>query len=197
VRAVFGVKAVALLRDAKRNQSELTAFDDEAIQATVDEIKAMHRETADIQEEHARDALGTPYVASNILVHYNSARRNKRCVLALLMHRVRLIEDLRWSLGTTVLPRGVKANLHRFEIEFFNSYTTLLATYMRSLDNLDLTTSDVPPKALKIQVRVLRDFGQLTTLEGKITLQKGTVHFVKRADVENLIRQGVVEHIVN
>jgi GINS complex subunit 1 len=194
---MFGVKAIALLREAKRNAAELTAYDDEAIQATVDEIKALNRETIVIQEEHERDALGTPYVASNILVHFSSARRNKRCVLALLMHRVRLIEELRWSLGTTVLPRGVKGNLHRFEIEFFNAYTTLLANYMRSLDNLDLTTSDVPPKALKIQVRVLKDFGQLTTLDGKITLQKGTVHFVKRADVENLVRQGVVEHIIN
>lgn len=194
---MFGVKAVALLREAKRNATELAAYDDEAIQATVDEIKALSAETAATQGEHGREALGTPYVASNILVHYESARRSKRCVLALLLHRVRLVEQLRWSLGTTVLPRGVKGNLHRHEIEFFNAYTTLLATYMRSLDNLDLTASDLPPKALKIQVRVLKDFGQITTLEGKITLQKGTTHFLKRSDVENLVRQGVVEHITS
>lgn len=193
---MFGVQAVALLRDAKRNPSDLTPFDEEAIQATVSEIKALHAETAATKAEHDREALGTPYVASNILVHFQSACRSKRCVLALLLHRVRLIENFRWSFGTAVLPRGLKLNLHRLELEYFNAYCALLAQYMRSLDTLDLTTSDLPPKALKIQVRVLKDFGQITTLEGTINLQKGTTHFLKRSDVESLVRQGVVEHIL-
>jgi GINS complex subunit 1 len=193
---MFGVKAIALLREAKRNVNDLTPYDDEAIQATIDEIKALHAETVATKAEHEREALGSTYVASNILVHYQSACRNKRCVLALLLHRVRLIESFRWSFGTTVLPRGLKLNLHRLELEYFNAYCALLAQYMRSLDSLDLTTSDLPPKALKIQVRVLKDFGQITTLEGTINLQKGTTHFLKRSDVESLVRQGVVEHVL-
>ena len=130
-------------------------------------------------------------------MHHQSARRDKRAILALLLHRARLVQSLRWELGTAVLPRGVKENLHRHELEFFNAYSSLLAKYMAAADGLDLTASDVPPKALKIQVRVLRDFGQVTTLDGKINLVRGTTHFLRRSEVENLIRQGVLEHIEN
>jgi hypothetical protein len=56
---MFGVKAIALLREAKRNVNDLTPYDDEAIQATVDEIKALHAETVATKAEHEREALGT------------------------------------------------------------------------------------------------------------------------------------------
>jgi hypothetical protein len=39
-------------------------------------------------------------------------------------------------------------------------------------------------------------FFVVVVVEGKINLQKGTTHFLKRSDVEALVRQGIVEHIM-
>lgn len=50
-----------------------------------------------------------------------------------------------------------------------------------------------PPKDLFIEVKVLQDYGRVMTDQGEINLRKNSVHFVRRHDVELLIRQGVVE----
>jgi hypothetical protein len=60
-------------------------------------------------------------------------------------HRIHLIQDLRWDLGTTVLPKAIVENLHRLEMDFFNKYQNLLAVYMRSINGLDLTLVRVAP----------------------------------------------------
>ncbi|EPZ33355.1 hypothetical protein O9G_001767 [Rozella allomycis CSF55] len=52
----------------------------------------------------------------------------------------------------------------------------------------------VPPKDLFIQIRVLKDCGNLLTTSGVITLEKDSQHFVRRTDVEHLISQGHVIH---
>ena len=51
----------------------------------------------------------------------------------------------------------------------------------------------IPPKDPFIEVRVLKDYGEITTDSGTVNLQKNTVHFLRRSDVELLIRQGVLE----
>jgi hypothetical protein len=38
-----------------------------------------------------------------------------------------------------VLPKPIVDKLHRLELEFFNKYQNLLATYMKSIGGLDLT----------------------------------------------------------
>jgi GINS complex subunit 1 len=52
-----------------------------------------------------------------------------------------------------------------------------------------------PPKELLIQVRVLENFGEVMTENGPIVLVKGASHFIRRTDVEHLIRQGILEHV--
>jgi hypothetical protein len=56
----------------------------ETIQAVVEEIRALSRELTCIRDEHSIEEQATPYIAANILVHYSSILRNKRCVLAFL-----------------------------------------------------------------------------------------------------------------
>jgi GINS complex subunit 1 len=65
---------------------------------------------------------------------------------------------------------------------------------------LDLTkvppfvTQDLePPKNLFIEIRVLEDCGELVTADGTvIKLDRGATEYVKKNDVEHLIKQGFV-----
>lgn len=50
-----------------------------------------------------------------------------------------------------------------------------------------------PPKHLNLEVHVLRDYGEIMTPSGSVTLTKGDRLLLRRTDVEHLIRQGVVE----
>lgn len=52
-----------------------------------------------------------------------------------------------------------------------------------------------PPKELFIMVRVLQGVGEIMTENGTIMLEKDSQHFLRRSDVEPLIRQGILEHI--
>ena len=52
-----------------------------------------------------------------------------------------------------------------------------------------------PPKEMCIEVRVLQDCGEIMTDQGPVNLEKGTNHFLRRTDVEGLIRQGMLQHV--
>jgi hypothetical protein len=63
---------------------ELTPYNDETIQAVVDEIRALNQELQCMQEDYTPADKATKYIAANLLVYYTSIQRNKRCILALL-----------------------------------------------------------------------------------------------------------------
>lgn len=52
-----------------------------------------------------------------------------------------------------------------------------------------------PPKDLYVEVRVLRDCGEIMTESGIVNLEANSTHFLRRVDVEQLIRQGLLEQI--
>lgn len=52
-----------------------------------------------------------------------------------------------------------------------------------------------PPKDLYVEVRVLRDCGEVMTESGLVNLEAHSQHFLRRVDVEQLIRQGLLEQI--
>ena len=92
-------------------------------------------------------------------------------------------------------PSDRRAKLSSSEIEAFNEYEKALTTYMAAID-LDLLSDMTPPKDLFLRVRVLQDCGQIFTESGnQISLEKNTTHYLRRVDVEQLIRQGLVEQI--
>lgn len=71
-------------------------------------------------------------------------------------------------------------------------YSNLLSDYCVSA-GVDLSSDLEPPKNLRIEVRVLVDCGEIMTENGPVTLDKDTTHYLRRADVEHLIRQGQIE----
>jgi GINS complex subunit 1 len=57
-------------------------------------------------------------------------------------------------------------------------------------------TDQSAPKSLYVEVRCVQDYGQLETEDGSIILlKKNTQHFLPRAQCEQLIRQGILEHV--
>jgi GINS complex subunit 1 len=101
---------------------------------------------------------------------------------------------MRWQFGS-VLPEEIKLNLCEPELEFFGKYNKILANYMRSL-RTDLTTDMAPPKTLYVEVRVLQDHGEVETTDGELVLLKeGSQHHLPRDLCEQLIMQGVLEHV--
>ena len=112
-------------------------------------------------------------------------RRNKRCLLA--YHRVRTekLEELCWT-GIDVLEQqappaaedgtqpvassqsGNHSSLSPEEEEYFRQYSDLLAAYKGQWTDVDLTGALEPPKDLFIDVRVLKDAGEIQTEYGYV-----------------------------
>uniref|UniRef100_H2SSX4 DNA replication complex GINS protein PSF1 n=1 Tax=Takifugu rubripes TaxID=31033 RepID=H2SSX4_TAKRU len=126
--------------------------------------------------------------------------RNQRCVVAYLYDRLLRIRALRWEYGS-VLPANIRFHMCAEELQWFNQYKKSLANFMRSVgggDGLDITQDMKPPKSLYIEVRCLKDHGEFEIDDGTvILLKKNSQHFLPRWKCEQLIRQGVLEHVLS
>uniref|UniRef100_A0A5F8GP79 DNA replication complex GINS protein PSF1 n=1 Tax=Monodelphis domestica TaxID=13616 RepID=A0A5F8GP79_MONDO len=135
-----------------------------------------------------------------IKFRHSSLLRNRRCIVAYLYDRLLRIRALRWEYGS-VLPNALRFHMSSEEIEWFNRYKKSLATYMRCLggdEGLDITQDMKPPKSLYIEVRCLKDYGEFEVDDGtSVLLKKNSQHFLPRWKCEQLIRQGVLEHVLS
>ena len=139
--------------------------------------------------EGAFDPSAEPATACALLVDHLCMRRNKRCLLA--YHRVRSdkLEEMCWS-GTDVLEEqqlqqqtqgekpgnaegwgmgssaGNQSSLSPEEEEYVRQYSDMLAAYKGQWTDIDLTGSLEPPRDLFIDVRVLKDAGEIQTEYG-------------------------------
>lgn len=125
------------------------------------------------------DPVAEPATACALLVDHISMRRNKRCLLA--YHRVRAekLEQMCWS-GKDVLDQtyhgdigqsnranpGSESSLSPEEEEFFRQYNDMLSTYKGQWTDIDLTGSLEPPRDLFVDVRVLKNAGEIQTEYG-------------------------------
>ena len=131
-----------------------------------------------------------------VTLHYYTQclTRNHRYINAYLAHRLAKTSSLRWETGP-VLPERIRHNtLSAREIDFYMAYNEILSEYCDGV-GLDLTCDLEPPKELLIEIRVVRACGEIMTENGPVNLTMGSTHFLRRADVEHLIRQGHVEHV--
>ena len=133
-------------------------------------------------------------IGPSTTLRHATIERNKRCMMTYLSHRADLLTAMRWQFGA-VLPPEVKLNMCEPETAYFSGYNKALAGYMRRVGT-DLTTDISPPKSLYIEVRVLEDHGELETADGEIVqLKRGTQHHLPRELCEQLIQQGILEHV--
>lgn len=101
-------------------------------------------------------------------------------------------------MGPTLLPE-IKAALNEPEIQWFNNYSKILANYMIGISDehsINLTEDIKPPKSLFIEVRCLVDYGKFELESGEvISFKKNTQHYLPKRQIEQLIRQGILQHI--
>jgi GINS complex subunit 1 len=202
------------VQHAKRaqNLSHLPPYQTELVRAVTREIRDLQRDSDRILEPfngrfNPNDDQATTCV---LLVDNIAMRRNKRCLLA--YHRVRAekLEAMCWA-GNDLLEQqhrqqaqpgqgdangaGSQSSLSAEEEEYFRQYNDLLSSYKGQWTDIDLTGSLEPPKDLFIDVRVLKDAGEIQTEYGAINLTKNSQFFVRHGDVERLIAQGFLQRL--
>ena len=165
-----------------------------------------------------------PAAACSLLVDHLCMRRNKRCLL--VYHRVRLekLEQMSWAgedhihqdptnQGQSEGADGPSSSLSPEEEDYVRQYNDLLAAYKGQWTDVDLGGSLEPPRDLFIDVRVLKDAGEIQTEYGfgwllsfqpkhtangrasSIMLTKNSQFFVRQGDVEHLIAQKFLQKL--
>ena len=189
---MFGQKSTELLKELKRSKDgTLPPYNEDGVRQVLEEMKSLFDEN---QKEVRLVAGGEQGLFSGIQLRHACLERNQRCLLAYIYNRMTRIRDYRWELGG-ILPEEMKLNLCEQEMVWFNNYNKLLAGYMRDC-GIDLTEHSQPPKSLYIEVRCLTDYGEFITEDGAtLQLTKSSQHHLLRSQCEQLIRQGILEHI--
>ncbi|KAL1995865.1 hypothetical protein VTN49DRAFT_731 [Thermomyces lanuginosus] len=204
--------------------ANLPPYQTELVRSVAREVRDLDRDVARLLApfEGNFTPSADPAVACALLVDHLAMRRNKRCLLA--YHRVRTekLEEMCWK-GVDVLEQqapstendesggggavglqsaaaagtggGGQSSLSPEEEEYFRRYSDLLAAYKGPWTDIDLTGSLEPPKDLFIDVRVLKDAGEIQTEYGAINLTKNSQFYVRQGDVERLIAQGFLQRL--
>lgn len=200
------------MQNAKRLQNlpNLPAYQTELVRAVAREIVDLDRDVNRILEpfQGSFNPSTEPATACTLLVDHLSMRRNKRCLLA--YHRVRAekLEQMCWQ-GKDILDQtyhgagnggsaassGNESSLSPEEEEYFRQYSDMLSAYKGQWTDIDLTGSLEPPQDLFVDVRVLKDAGEIQTEYGAINLTKNSQFYVRLADVERLIAQGFLQRL--
>ncbi|KAL3274529.1 hypothetical protein HHI36_015911 [Cryptolaemus montrouzieri] len=193
-------KALELIKELDRCTGTLPPYNSDLVSEVNNEIKHLiesNLEDARLDEENR--SSGDVSLLPTIICRHSAIARNFRCLLAYHYNRLRCIRTMRWEFGG-ILPPDIKENLSQLELEWFSKYSNSLAQYMRSVgeEGINLTVNLKPPKSVHIEVRCLVDYGKYEMNNGTIVfLKKNTRHFLPRLECEELIRQGVFEHVVS
>ncbi|PHH54644.1 DNA replication complex GINS protein PSF1 [Ceratocystis fimbriata CBS 114723] len=215
---MYGDNGNKLVQHAKRTQNlmHLPTYQTELVRDVTREIRDLNKDVQTTLEpfQGSFDPMRDSSVATALLVNYMAMRRNKRCLLAYHRTRANKLEELVWkgfdvadlamvggAAGPTTAAMDVAAsakgknNLSPQEEEYVRQYSDLLAAYKGQWTDIDLTGSLEPPKDLFIDVRVLKDAGEIETEYGPITLTKNSQLNVRQGDVERLIAQGYLQKL--
>lgn len=152
------------------------------------EVRELNNDVNDIMTsmQGSFNPSADPATACALLVDHLAMRRNKRCLLAYHRTRSDKLEEMCWN-GIDVLERqqlqmqqqqqqtggkdlggdmGNTSSLSPEEEEYVRQYSDLLAAYKGQWTDIDLTGSLEPPRDLFIDVRVLKDAGEIQTEYG-------------------------------
>ncbi|RDA84456.1 hypothetical protein CP532_2142 [Ophiocordyceps camponoti-leonardi (nom. inval.)] len=204
---MYGDLGLRLVQHAKRTQSlaHLPPYQTELVRSITREVRDLDKEVMDILEpfQGSFDPSEDQSVSCTLLVNHLSMRRNKRCLLAYHRTRADKLEELAWS-GADIVDlsgqqvresEGATSSLSPQEEDYVRQYSELLAAYKGQWTDIDLTGSLEPPRDLFIDVRVLKDAGEIQTEYGAITLTKNSQFYVRQGDVERLIAQGYLQKL--
>ena len=175
----------------------LPIYDEEGIRQILTEVLDLigKMEAVNSRRESLRSAGEDIEDAERVeMVYYIQCyRRNLRYLLTYFLHRLKKMRELRWETGT-VLPEVLRQEtLCKRELLYFNEYNDALSAYTESVGFDIMSEALEPPRDLFVEIRVLKGCGEIMTERGPVTLDAGSTHYLKRTDVEHLIRLGHVE----
>ncbi|KAG5882092.1 hypothetical protein JTB14_017511 [Gonioctena quinquepunctata] len=195
---MYGEKAYTLVKELARCEDNLPPYNTDLVNAIASEVKQLVEENeTDAAASSDESTIGRSVIPS-IKVRHAAVKRNVRCLMAYHFSRLKCLRTMRWEFGS-ILPVDIKENLSAAEIDWFSKYSRSLATYMRSIgeEGVNLSVDLKPPKALYVEVRCLVDYGRFELNDGSVVLlKKDSRHYLPRSECEELIRQGVFQHIV-
>lgn len=222
---MFGESANKLILDSRRtnNLPEVSLYQTELIGDILREINDLDKDMEYLQQEtEALMSQGDDNEANRKIIECQqfAARltmlRNKRCLLAYERARANKIDEFCWlnvdptndltsktsisllknsSLGTNYTTSLSLDNLSHPEQEYYRQYQELLVDYKSKFSDIDLSGDLEPPTNIFIDVRVLKDGGEVQTEYGVFNLIKDSQFYVRKSDVERLIQQGYLEEL--
>ena len=163
--------------------SHLPTYQTELVRGVTREVRDLDKDVASLLEPFngSFDPAAEQATACTLLVNHLSMRRNKRCLLAYHRTRTDKLEELVWggvdlqelSGQPTAMAGGGglsndagSSSLSPQEEDYVRQYGDLLAAYKGQWTDIDLTGSLEPPRDLFIDVRVLKDAGEIQTEYG-------------------------------
>jgi GINS complex subunit 1 len=168
---MYGDLAGKLIQDSRRTQNleALPLYQEDAVRGVVREIRDLDR---DIERTMSRydgefQLSQDRKTSCGLFVQHLCMRRNKRCLLAYQHLRADRIREMAWR-DVDSTDNGIVNNLHPNEQEYWRQYSELLSDYKGEWTEIDLTGSLEPPRDLFIDVRVLKDAGEIQTEYGYV-----------------------------
>ncbi|RCH90502.1 DNA replication protein psf1 [Rhizopus azygosporus] len=203
--STLGEAAYKLAKEAKRTSDLLvTPYNDDLVQTLCRENRLFHNKAkttvenmkASMDPNITRD----PSKISQVMLYHLATKRNKRVLFAYHRQRINKLKEIYWNVGLqSEHQKEIRASLGPGEHQFLEGYVELVNAYKQHFLDIDLGGNGGvgldPPKDLFIQVRVIRDAGEITTEYGILNLVKGNQLHVRRTDVESLIKAGYLQHV--
>ena len=182
-------------RSSRNAEEPVGEFSDEAMSQLKAECARLYSEVLRLMDGgDARVADLPDATKASLVVHHQRVLRNKECALFYLRERLEVLTRLRCEAGSN-LPRNVRRHCSPQESQFNAAYDQLYQDFCRA-SRLDPRDSLKPPRDLYVEVRCNVDCGDVQTKHsGTVRMDKGTSYFLRRADVEQLIAQGLVTHV--
>lgn len=185
--------------------SRLPIYHDELVRNILNEVDQLRRNAEFLRNNGSAEEfahLDEKIVKCQYFVTLLCMERNKRCLLAYQKLRTDILDNIAWCNNGTGIELYSGSNedetnsLSHYEQEYLKEYGELITELKsESMADIDLSSSLEPPSDVFIDVRVLKDAGEIQTEYGVFNLIKDSQFFVRQSDVERLIQQGYLQKI--
>lgn len=222
---MYGDLANKLITDAKRtsNITEIPLYQHELVKGIVQEMADLNKDVEYLNEKQSLSLVEEEEEAKKVsqcqlFVTHLCMRRNKRCLLGYEKLRADKIDEFSWLNMDPILSSETQRyganriesetsnnayltnklaldNLSHAEQEYFKQYQELILDFKSGFSDIDLSGDLEPPTDIFIDVRVLKDGGEVQTEYGVFNLIKDSQFYVRKSDVDRLIQQGYLEEI--
>ncbi|KAI8379155.1 uncharacterized protein BYT42DRAFT_567756 [Radiomyces spectabilis] len=192
-----------LAKEAKRTADLLVSpYNEDLVHRICREVRLLQAKAESVLRSMRENPAtqGQPSQLTQVMMHHAAIKRNKRILFAYHRQRLEKLKELSWDVGRqSDFQREIKTSLGPTEHKFMEEYGEMVSAYKQSFLEIDLGGNGGvgldPPMDLFIEVRVVRDVGEINTEYGTLNLVKGSQYYVRQTDVESLIKAGYLKHV--